>query len=391
MRPTRARLVHQRNAALEKNPDAAWETEKEAEVIWVLDMMKQLGTQQHNQCRSLMTAAGDVLFVGTSNGVDEAHVNLPAPHAPTLIAVDKNNGAVLWTDNSPGANILHGQWSSPTYAVIDGQQQVFFGAGDGWLYSFDPHGDGNGKSKVLWKFDGNPKKSKYLLGSRADRNHFLGSPVVYNGRVYIAVGEDPEHGEGVGHLWCVDATRRGDVSAELVFNRAHPDQPISPKRNQACVGAEGDFTRPNPNSAAVWHYEGEDLNRNGKLDFEETMHRTIGTVAIKDDLLVIVDFSGLVHCLDAASGKCHWTYDMQSACWSSPLIVDGKIYIVNEDGQVLIFKLAAKMEILSKAADGTPGGIDVGSSIYTSPIVANGVLFISTRNHLFAIQAPCSE
>ena len=173
-----------------------------------------------------------------------------------------------------------------------------------------------------------------------------------------------------------------------MFNRANPTQPIPPKRNQACVEEDGDFTRPNPNSAAVWHYEGEDLNHNGKLDFEETMHRTIGSVAIKDDLLVIVDFSGLVHCLDASTGKCHWTYDMQSACWSSPLIVDGKIYIGNEDGQILIFKLSPTMEILSKAEDGTPGGIDMGSYVYTAPIVANGVLFISTRNYLFAIQAP---
>ena len=316
------RLMRQRRAVLDKNPNAIWEADKEADVIWVLDMMKQLGTRQHNQCCSSMTAAGDVLFVNSSNGVDQAHVKLQAPNAPTLIAIDKNTGAVLWTDNSPGENVLHGQWSSPTYAVIGGQPQVIFAAGDGWLYSFDPQGNGHGKSKILWKFDGNPKTSKYMLAGRSDRNQFLANPVVYNGRVYIAVGEDPEHGEGRGHLWCLDATQRGDVSPELVFNRAHPDQPIPPKRNQACVEAEGDFTRPNPNSAVVWHYEGEDLNHNGKLDFEETMHRTIGTVAIKDDLLVVVDFAGLVHCLDATSGKCHWTYDMLSACWSSPLIVD---------------------------------------------------------------------
>jgi len=354
-------------------------------------MMKQLGTRQHNACLSSMTAAGEVLFVNTSNGVDDAHIKLPAPNAPTLIAVDKNTGEVLWTDNTPGANVLHGQWSSPTYAVIGGQPQVIFAAGYGWLYSFDPQGDGHGKSKILWKFDGNPKTAKYLLAGRSDRNQFLGNPVVYNGRVYIAVGEDPEHGEGRGHLWCVDATKRGDVSPELVFNRVNPLQPTPPKRNQACVEAEGDFTRPNPNSAAVWHYEGEDLNRNGKLDYEETMHRTIGSVAIKDDLLVIVDFSGLVHCLNATTGKCHWTYDMLSACWSSPLIVDGKIYIGNEDGKIFIFKLSPTMEILSKGEDGTPGGIDMGSSVYTAPIVANGVLFVETTHHLFAIQSPVAN
>ncbi len=229
----------------------------------------------------------------TSNGVDEAHINLPSPNAPSFIAIDKNTGKVLWTDNSPGPNVLHGQWSSPAFAVIGGVPQVIFAGGDGWLYSFDAHGE-NGKAKLLWKFDCNPKESKYTLGGRADRNHIIGTPVIYDNRVYVGVGEDPEHGEGVGHLWCIDPTKRGDVSPELVFNTASPETPIPHKRNQALVKSEGDFARPNPNSAAVWHYANNDKNGDGKFEFEETMHRTCGTVAIKDDLVVIADFQRAV-------------------------------------------------------------------------------------------------
>ncbi len=105
------------------------------------------------------------------------------PNAPSFIAVDKRNGKVLWTDNSPGPNVLHGQWSSPAYAVIDDVPQVIFAGGDGWLYSFDARGE-NGKSKLLWKFDCNPKESKYTLGGRADRNHMIATPVIYNNLVY---------------------------------------------------------------------------------------------------------------------------------------------------------------------------------------------------------------
>ncbi|HEY2827901.1 MAG TPA: PQQ-binding-like beta-propeller repeat protein, partial [Pirellulales bacterium] len=293
---------------------------------------------------------------------------------------------VLWTDNSPGPNVLHGQWSSPTYAVIDGQPQAILGCGDGWVYSFDPRTAG-GEPKLLWKFDCNPKKSKYTL-DRADRNHIIATPVIYKGLIYVGVGEDPEHGEGSGHLWCIDPTKRGDVSPELVFNKADPNKPIAHKRNQAAVEADGDFTRPNPNSACVWHYEGADLNGNGKLEPEETMHRTCGTVAIKDDILVVGDFCGIIHCLDAKTGKCHWTHDMLAASWASPLITDGKVYLGNEDGSMLVFKLSPTKELISKDADGNPGGIDMGSSIYSTPIVANGVLYISTRNLLFAITAP---
>jgi hypothetical protein len=235
----------------------------EADVIWRLNMMKQLGISQHNMCSCSVTTVGDVLYVTTSNGVDEAHVNLPAPNAPSFVAIDKNSGKVLWTDNSPGANVLHGQWSSPAWGVLGGVPQVIFGGGDGWLYSF--RGDGtshDGKPELLWKFDCNPKESKYVLGGRADRNHIIGTPVIHEGLVYVGIGEDPEHGEGVGHFWCIDPTKRGDVSTELVFNVKDLSKPIAHKRMQACVKADGDVVRDNPNSAAVWHYASYDQNKN---------------------------------------------------------------------------------------------------------------------------------
>ena len=40
------------------------------------------------------------------------------------------------------------------------------------------------------------------------------------------------------------------------------------------------------------------------------MHRSVGTVVIKDDILYIADFSGLFHCLDAKTGRAHWVEDM---------------------------------------------------------------------------------
>ena len=53
--------------------------------------------------------------------------------------------------------------------------------------------------------------------------------MLFEGRVYVGVGEDPEHGEGVGHLWCIDPTKRGDVSAELAFNVSDLTKPIQAK------------------------------------------------------------------------------------------------------------------------------------------------------------------
>jgi outer membrane protein assembly factor BamB len=213
----------------------------------------------------------------------------------------------------------------------------------------------------------------YSLGGRATRNHIIGTPVVYDGLVYVAVGEDPEHGEGVGHLWCIDPTKRGDVSPTIVYNAKDPQTPIAHKRLQALVKEEGDLERDNPNSAAVWHYMGNNLQ-----EFEETMHRTCGTVAIKDNLLFIADFSGLFHCLDAKTGKALWTHDMLAASWASPLIVEGKVYIGDEDGDITIFELSNEKKIIAE--------LNMESAVYTTPIVANNVLYIANRNRLYAIE-----
>ena len=357
------------------------ENKDEADIIWNYNMMDTLGVSQHNMCSCSLTCMGDYLFCITGNGVDEGHINIPAPNAPSFICLNKNTGKLLWTDKSPGINILHGQWSSPCCFEAGGQAQVVMGGGDGWIYSFDPAGDGKGGPKLLWKFDGNPKESIYLLGGRATRNHIIGTPVFYDGNVYAGVGEDPEHGEGIGHYYCIDPTKRGDVSLELAIGADGKE--LAPRRLQCVDTKKGEKAVPNPNAAAVWHYSSVDRNKNGKMEFEETMHRTIGSAGIKDDLLFISDFAGLVHCIDAKKTEngqpvVYWTHDMFAAAWGSVLIVDGKVYVGDEDGDITVFELSKKLNILAEN--------NMINSIYSTPIVANNTLFISNKSTLFAIK-----
>jgi outer membrane protein assembly factor BamB len=345
----------------------------ESDVIWTFDMMKELGSSQHNMCSTSVTAYGDILFCNTGNGVDESHINIPAPTAPSFFALDKNTKEVLWTDNSPGENIIHGQWSSPAVAKLGGVDQVIYGGGDGWLYSFKADKGKDGKPELLWKFDLNPKDAKWVLGGRGTRNEPIGTPVIYDGLVYIAVGQDPEHGEGIGHLYCIDPSKRGDVSEVLAVKRSNPKEIVPPRRLVGVVAEEGEVAIPNPNNACVWHF-----SEQGKK-FEEQMHRTIGTVAIKDDLLFIADFSGLFHCFDAKTGEVNWVHDMLAASWGSPLIADGKVYMGDEDGDIVIFNLSKKKH--QPIAE-----INMGNSVYSTPVFANGVLYIANKTHVFAIQ-----
>jgi len=358
------------------------ENTDEADVVWSYNMMNNLGTSQHNMCSCSVTCLGNVLFVNTSNGLDETHLNLPAPNAPSFMAMNRETGEVLWTDKSPGTNILHGQWSSPTLADIGGVKQVLFAGGDGWVYSFAPEGDGKGNSKLLWKFDCNPKDSKWILGGSGTRNNIIATPVVYDNLVYVTVGQDPEHGEGIGNMWCINpAGAEGDVSPTIVVDK--DGNQVPPRRLQAIDINAGEKEIPNEKSIVVWHFDQVDSNKDGTIDYEEEMHRACGTATIKDDLLYIGDFSGIVYCIDAKAADenkqptIYWTHDMFSPSWGSPLVVDGHVYIGDEDGDLTIFEHSKNKKIVNE--------IYMETSIKSTPIVANNVLYIMTLDTLYAI------
>jgi outer membrane protein assembly factor BamB len=352
--------------------DESDRSKDEADVVWRFDMMGTLGVSQHNMCSCSVTGAGSKLFVLTGNGIDVDHKRIPAPSSPSFLCLDKQSGEVLWSDSTPGPNIMHGQWSSPAFGLLGGVEQVLFGGGDGWLYSFDPQGDA-GKSKLLWKFDTNAKSSVYDLRNTT-RLHIIGTPVIYRGLVYIGTGEDPEHGEGPGILWAIDPSKRGDVSPSLVQNRNSPSQPVPLRRIQALLEANDEIEIPNPNSAVVWKYSGNPNSSEG------LMHRTCSTVAVQKGLLIAVDSNGVVHCVDAKNGTPYWTFGLEAPCWGSPLIADEKIYVGSEEGDVTVLELSSKLQRLGQSS--------VGSSLYSTPIVANDILYIASRKRLFAIGLP---
>jgi outer membrane protein assembly factor BamB len=300
--------------------DEPSKSETDADIVWRLDMMEELGVFQHNMANSSPTSQGDLLFLETSNGQDESHVNIPSPRAPSFIAVNKKTGKVVWEDASPGDKILHGQWASPTLGTVNGVLQAFFPGGDGWLYGFNAT-----TGEQLWKFDLNPKDAVWPK----TRNDAIATPVFVDNRIYLATGQDPEHGEGIGHMYCIDPSKKGDIT----------------------------------DTGRIWHYD--------------KIRRTISTAAVSGGLVYIPDFSGFLHCLDAQTGKPYWVHDMLAAVWGSPLVVDGKVYLGDEDGDVIVLQEGKELKVLAENT--------LGSSIYSTPVPANGVLYVVNRSELYAI------
>jgi outer membrane protein assembly factor BamB len=323
--------------------------EQDADIVWSLDMIELMGVFPHNLATSSPVVVGDMVYILTSNGVDEAHLEVPSPRSPSFIAVNKVTGEVVWEDNTPFDTILHGQWSSPAAGIVNGQTQIYMPGGNGWLYALDAK-----TGEHIWEFDLNPKDAKWELGGRGTRNNIIATPVFFENSVILGMGQDPEHGEGVGHIYRIDATKKGDVS------------PVTPEN------------QPNPNSAQIWHWGGVDTD--GSLTGEkdnECFRRTLSTVAIHDGLVYAPDLSGRIHCLDFATGKRYWEADILAAVWGSPMVADGKMFLGDEDGILSIFAASKELKKI--------GEIEFPSSIYSTPTIANGVMYVSDRSRLYAI------
>ena len=194
------------------------------------------------------------------------------------------------------------------------------GQGDGWVRGYEAI-----KGEKLWEFDMNPKDSVWPK----TRNEVISTPIIVDGIVYIANGQDPEHGEGVGHLYAIDGTKRGDITK----------------------------------TGQIWHYE--------------EIRRSVSTGAYYNGILFYADFSGFLHAVDAKTGKKYWKHDLLAAIWGSPIVIDGKVYLGDEDGDVVI--------LAADKVEKKLGELNMGSSVYSTPVPANGVLYIATRNQLYAI------
>jgi outer membrane protein assembly factor BamB len=289
--------------------------------IWIFDMMEEVGSFPHNLSNSSPVVYQNLLFVNTSNGQDESHVNIPSPKAPAIIAIDRNTGKLVWEDNSVEDRILHGQWSTPSVGEVGGVVQVVHAQGDGWVRGYEAL-----TGKKLWEFDTNPKDSVWPK----TRNEVISTPVIYENVVYIANGQDPEHGEGVGHAYAIDATKRGDITQ----------------------------------SGKIWQYD--------------KIRRSISTAAIKDGLIYLADFSGFFHCLDLKTGQPYWTHDMFAAVWSSPMIIGDKVYLGDEDGDVVVVEHGKTLKVVSEQ--------NMGSAVYSTVVPANGAIFVMNRNQLWKLE-----
>ena len=318
-------------------------TKRDADVIWRLDMPSEVGMWPHDSAHSSILIRGNHLYLNTGNGVDNTHKVIRRPDSPSLIVLDKATGKLLAADGERiGPNIFHCTWSSPAMGEVGGKQRMFFGGGDGVMYAFEPAGGDASASapqtlKRIWRFDCDPGAPKenihdYLRNRERSPSNIKGLPVFHNGRIYVAHGGDIWWGKRQAWLKCIDASKAGDVTQ----------------------------------TALLWSYE---LSRH-----------CCATPSIQDGLVYIVDAGGVLHCIDAETGKPVWTHEAGGEMWGSTLVADGKVYVGTRRGDFWVLAAGRTKKVLAT--------VKLDAPVHTSATAANGVLYVSTMKSLYALKKP---
>jgi len=321
----------------------------DADILWVTDLRREVDAYPHDSVNISVLLVGDQLYVSTPNGVDHTHRHRVSPHAPGLVVLDKHTGRLLAQGAAGlGARVFHSTFSSAAFGVVKERPLVFYGGGDGVVQAFEPLATavalataptGLAALKTAWTFDCDPVAPKENISQYQGNRHtspssIVGMPVFHDDRIYVAAGGDPWHGKRQCWLKCIDATRTGDVT----------------------------------HAAALWSYPLE--------------RHCISTPSVTDGLVFIADMGRMLHCVDARTGQAVWTHELDGEVWGSTLVADGKLYVGTHRGTLWVLAAGRDKRVL--------GSVDLGDPIHTTPVAANGVLYVATMSQLYAVAVPVS-
>lgn len=325
-----------------------------------------------------------------------------------LLCLDAADGKVLWSRAAPGRRAHTHRRSSlaSSTPATDGERvyAIFWNGRKIHLTAYDF------KGTEVWTRDLGGFKSQHGAGM---------SPVVYDGKVFVNMDQD-----GAAELVALDA-RSGKPAwraARKAFRTCY-STPFLRKRpdgkDELVVASTAGITGYNPTSGAenwtyTWSFTGMPLRTVGSpilasglivigsgdgrgdrdliavrpgdkgdvtstnLVWEERKSFPyVPTLLSKGDHLYSVNDSGFAACHVTKTGEEVWRVRLGSPVSSSPILVDGKVYAVGEDGTVFVFQAATTFKLLGKS--------ELGETVFSSPAVADGRLFIRGREHLFCI------
>ena len=111
--------------------------------------------------------------------------------------------------------------------------------------------------------------------------------------------------------------------------------------------------------------------------FAKQMPNICSPLLVGDELYTVSD-KGIATCLNAQTGKVHWTDRLPGNYAASPLLADGKIYIANRDGEMTVLEPGKTFRKLGL------GKLD--GQILASPAAVGQALYIRTDKALYRVE-----
>lgn len=220
-------------------------------------------------------------------------------------------------------------------AMVNGADRIFFSGGNGMLYAFEPIDPAKPQDEIqtlkkIWQYDPDPEAPKtdvhvYNQNRQEGPSIVHGMPVYHDGALYLAGGGDLWWGKNEAWLQCIDAVR-GEKRWSVPLEK-----------------------------------------------------HVMSSPAVTGDLCFIADTGRIVRCVNAKTGREYWQHETQGDYWASPFAADGRVYIGSRRGDFWIFAASPEKKILFQTHLGAPVSGTVSA--------ANGTLYISTMNRLFAVRA----
>jgi len=366
----------------------------------------------------------NIIFITSPSKSDEALERTKrGPQDPggsdlLLLAISKSDGKLLWQQVLDTENELHRKQNDATPSPVTDGTHVWVVTGTGIVTALDL--DGN----KIWKRD---LQEEY--GDFGQNWGYGSSPLLYDGNLIIEIlhgynTDDPSYilsldGFTGKKLWYVerptDAIKESPdaYTTPLILNYQGETQIVitggdyvtahNPKTGKEIWRAGG----LNPKNSEYWRMVGSAITKNGiiyvptrkkplfafkaggKGDVTDShflwMWNETGAPDVPSPIcdgkhLYMVADNGKITCLDAKSGALvygpeSFTKGIVSA---SPILVDSKIYAINENGVTSVIKAGNEFELL------TTNELD-GTYTLSSPAVSGNQIFIRTATHLYCI------
>jgi outer membrane protein assembly factor BamB len=263
-------------------------------------------------------------------------------------------GNTLWRREMGTFKARHGAGASPI--ALGGLMIV---GNDNMETSFLAGLDGM-TGKTVWQITRNSKMTSYI--TPAVYRPKEGKPeVVFVSEASGMTGVDPANGQQKWEsdkLFKFKSVASPVVAGDVIFATAGAG---GAGRESAAVRPGNALTGRAP--MVAW-----DLKRD--LPYVPT------PIAIGEHLFILSD-QGAMTCVVAATGKQVWQEDLRERFYASPVCVNGRIYLVTRNGEVIVLEAGPQYRVL--AENSLPEETD------STPAIANGCMYIRTLNHLICI------